>query len=99
VWRRASGSRRKLLHGLIQVAVGYEHQNRRNLKGRRSLLRQGAAKLKYFVRRPGVREIRERALRDAESPNPVTPPKIMLTLSGFTASAPKDAIYIEVPPA
>jgi hypothetical protein len=98
VWRRASGPRRRMLHGLIQVAVGYEHHRRGNPKGMRSLLRQGAAKLSRFTRRPGVRELRARALQDADSEfERVVPPKLMLNISGHTATAPKDAIRIEVP--
>jgi hypothetical protein len=86
-----------LLHGLIQVAVGYEHQNRGNLRGKRSLLRQGAAKLRHFTRRPGVRQIRERALADAEAGKPTPTPKIMLTIEGMNRTAPRDAIRIEIP--
>lgn len=105
VWRRASGSRRRLLHGLIQVAVGYEHCKRENLRGMGSLLRQGADKLRYFTRRPGVREIRERALHDAERAgrerdltlSSVRPPKLMLVLEGFDAPGPRDAIRITIP--
>ena len=95
MWRRATGTRRRLLHGLIQVAVGYEHRKRGNPRGMRSLLRQGAAKLRHFTRRPGVREIRDRALADADSGG--APPKVMLTISGFDASAPAGAIRIEIP--
>lgn len=99
VWRRASGTRRKLMHGLIQVAVGYEHHRRGNAKGMTSLLRQGAAKLRGFTRRPGVKALRERALNDAMlTLEEVTPPKLMLTITGHAARAPKDAIRIEVPP-
>ena len=90
VWRRAKGSRRRLLHGLIQVAVGYEHQKRGNPRGMRSLLRQGAAKLRFFTRRAGIRELRDRASRDAEKAGAtgdswrrVAPPKILVTLEGF----------------
>jgi predicted metal-dependent hydrolase len=96
VWRRATGTRRKLLHGLIQVAVGYEHNERGNPKGRASLLRQGAKKLQHFTRRPGVRELRDRALADA-SADRVVPPKLMLTIAGHDVTAPKGAIRIEVP--
>ena len=79
------------------MAVGYEHQNRGNLRGTRSLLRQGAAKLAHFTRRPGVRALRERALADAEA-GAVTPtPKIMLTIEGLDATAPRDAIRIQIP--
>jgi len=99
VWRRATGTRRRFLHGLIQVAVGYEHHRRGNVKGMRSLLRQGAKKLQHFTRRPGVRELRAKALADAEGDLPdVVPPRLMLTIAGHTATAPKDAIRIEVPP-
>jgi predicted metal-dependent hydrolase len=105
VWRRARGPRRRLLHGLIQVAVGYEHCKRGNLRGMRSLLRQGAAKLARFTRRPGVREIRERALADAERAErepgltlrKVGPPKVMLVLEGSSARGPADALHIGVP--
>jgi hypothetical protein len=99
VWRRATGARRRLLHGLIQVAVGYEHNKRGNPRGRRSLLRQGAAKLRYFVRRPGVREIRQRALDDAEREGPVTPPKVLVALEGLPARRPARAIEVRIPPA
>ena len=104
VWRRASGSRRRLLHGLIQVAVGYEHQKRGNARGMRSLLRQGAAKLRFFTRRGGVRELRERASRDAEVAasgtdawKRIAPPRILVTLEGFDASSPARAIRVTVP--
>jgi predicted metal-dependent hydrolase len=97
VWRRATGARRRLLHGLIQVAVGYEHNRRGNARGKRSLLRQGAAKLRYFTRRPGVKDLRDRALADADSER-VVPPKLMLTIAGHDVRAPKGAIRIEVPP-
>jgi predicted metal-dependent hydrolase len=103
VWRRAKGPRRELLHGLIQVAVGYEHQKRANPRGMRSLLRQGAAKLARFTRRPGVKEIRERASRDAEIAKDgdgwkrVAPPKVMVGLTGFEASGPARAIRVEIP--
>lgn len=105
VWRRTSGPRKRLLHGLIQLAVGYEHLKRGNLKGMRSLLTQGADKLRYFTRRPGVRELRERAVRDAERAagepdltlRGVDPPKLMLTLEGFDARGPQGAVRIEIP--
>jgi predicted metal-dependent hydrolase len=104
VWRRASGPRRRLLHGLIQVAVGYEHQKRGNPRGMRSLLRQGGAKLRHFTRRPGVRELRDRALRDAETAalkggewKRVAPPKVMVALDALDARAPASAIRIGIP--
>lgn len=103
VWRRATGSRRRLLHGLIQVAVGYEHQKRGNPRGMRSLLRQGAAKLARFTRRAGVHEIRERALRDADIAHSgdgwkrLAPPKVMVVIEGLDAPAPARAIRVAVP--
>jgi predicted metal-dependent hydrolase len=104
VWRRAKGPRRRLLHGLIQVAVGYEHQKRGNPRGMHSLLTQGARKLSSFTRRAGVRELRERAMRDAaiardggEAWRRVAPPKIMLTIEGLDERAPSAATRIRVP--
>ena len=102
VWRRARGPRRRLLHGLIQVAVGYEHQKRGNRRGMRSLLRQGAAKLRFFTRRPGVADLRARALRDADEAlgerwARVGPPKVWVTLEGFEDRAPAGAIRVAVP--
>ncbi len=106
VWRRASGARKRLLHGIIQVAVGYEHLRRGNPTGMASLLRQGAAKLERFADAPGVGELRERALADAQRADhdpDVTlrscpPPKIMVTLEGHGARGPVDALRIAVPP-
>jgi hypothetical protein len=105
VWRRASGSRRRLLHGLIQVAVGYEHLRRGNPKGMRSLLRQGATKLRFFTRRPGVKALRDRALVDADKagaePNislrSCPPPKVMVGLEDFRTPSPRGAIRVQVP--
>lgn len=86
------------MHGLIQVAVGYEHHRRGNPRGMQSLLRQGAAKLRYFTRRTGVRELRERALQDADTDaSKVVPPKLMLTIEGHDIAAPKGAIRIVIP--
>lgn len=105
VWRRADGDRRALLHGLIQVAVGYEHLKRGNPHGVQSLLRQGADKLEVFVERDGVGALRDRALRDAgrveEDPeltlDDVDPPKLLLVLEGFEAAGPPEVIRIPVP--
>ena len=70
----------------------------------RSLLKQGATKLGRFTRRPGVREIRERALRDAdiagrrtEEWKRVAPPKVMVAIDDLDARAPASAIRIGVP--
>jgi hypothetical protein len=87
------------------VAVGYEHLKRGNPKGMASLLAQGVDKLRHHTRRPGIRDIRERARADAAragsepdiSFRTCPPPKLMLTLDGLGARAPKDAIRIEIP--
>jgi hypothetical protein len=73
----------------------------------RSLLRQGSGKLRYFVRRPGVRALRDRALADAARTEhggglglrAVNPPKVLLRLEGFATPRVKGAIEIEIPPA
>ena len=44
-WMRAGGGERKILQGLIQVAVGFHHLENGNLKGARSLLDEGSARL------------------------------------------------------
>jgi hypothetical protein len=69
-----------------------------------SLLRQGAKKLEVHTRRGGVRELRERALRDAEiATRPddrwqrIAPPKLMLSIVGVDAPAPSAAIRIRIP--
>ncbi|HVL81662.1 MAG TPA: DUF309 domain-containing protein [Actinomycetota bacterium] len=106
VWRRASGPRRDLLHGLIQVSVGYEHLKRGNAHGTQSLLRQGARRLRHQGRRAGVSEIRRRALADAARVEAepslklrdIDPPKVMLLIDGFGARTPAGAIVIRVPP-
>jgi hypothetical protein len=41
-WRRASGDARDVLQGLIQIAVGYQHEVNGNARGARSLLGEGA---------------------------------------------------------
>jgi hypothetical protein len=104
-WRRAVGSRRELLRGLIQVAVGYEHLKRRNAVGARSLLRQGVRRLRPHVRRAGVRELVRRAESDISriETDPgitvaaIAPPKVVLNLRGFDAGGPAGAIRIEIP--
>ena len=106
VWRRATDSKRRLLHGLIQIAVGYEHLRRGNLKGMRSLLGQGTNKLARFTRRDGIKALRDRALQDAERAavepgltlEACRPPKVMLTLEGLPAKATRSrAIKVLIP--
>ncbi|HVE90678.1 MAG TPA: DUF309 domain-containing protein [Actinomycetota bacterium] len=105
VWRRASGPRREMLRGLIQVSVGYEHLKRGNCYGARSLLRQGARRLAPHWRRRGVRELRAKVMsdlkalegRDDASLREVRPPKVMCVLTGFALRAPRAAVVVEVP--
>jgi uncharacterized protein len=44
-WFRASGGERETLRGLIQVAVGFQHLANGNVRGARTLLVEGAARL------------------------------------------------------
>ncbi|HET7214683.1 MAG TPA: DUF309 domain-containing protein [Terriglobia bacterium] len=87
VWLTATGGRRTLLQGLIQVAAAFHHQARGNRAGARSLLRKGRSKLEAFgAEFEGIdlsafkRELRlwQKHL-DASSPpspQPSTPPQI-----------------------
>ena len=45
-WRQASGDTREALQGLIQIAVGYQHQVNGNARGARSLLGEGAMRVR-----------------------------------------------------
>lgn len=45
-WRRASGDLREVLQGLIQIAVGYQHHVNGNASGARSLLAEGAMRVR-----------------------------------------------------
>jgi predicted metal-dependent hydrolase len=45
-WRGASGDTREVLQGLIQIAVGYQHQVNGNTRGARSLLGEGAMRVR-----------------------------------------------------
>jgi hypothetical protein len=45
-WRRASGEIREVLQGLIQIAVGYQHQVNGNAPGARSLLGEGVLRVR-----------------------------------------------------
>jgi len=45
LWMEASGTERRFLQGLIQIAVGYYHQGNGNFKGAASQLSKGIAKL------------------------------------------------------
>jgi predicted metal-dependent hydrolase len=48
VWRPCVGEERKFLQGLIQVAVAFHHYSKGNLRGARSLLERGVAKLNNY---------------------------------------------------
>ena len=45
-WSGAAGAERQALQGLIQIAVGFQHLANGNLAGARSLLAEGAARLR-----------------------------------------------------
>lgn len=109
VWRRAAGSRRELLRGLIQVCVGYEHLKRGNHFGAGSLLRQGIRRLRPHRRVAGVRELVARATQDVQrlQDDPsltlarLRPPKVLVRLRGrpLGGRVPARALQVEVPPA
>jgi predicted metal-dependent hydrolase len=48
VWLNATGERKILLHGLIQVAAAFHHHARSNPAGFRSLLDKGCSKIEPF---------------------------------------------------
>jgi hypothetical protein len=45
-WQRASGETRDVVQGLIQIAVGYQHQVNGNARGARGLLAEGVARVR-----------------------------------------------------
>lgn len=47
-WVKETGDERRFLQGLIQVAVAFYHLENRNLRGARSLLQEGLAKLSLY---------------------------------------------------
>ena len=48
-WLQASGEERQALQGLIQIAVGYQHLANGNIRGARSLLVEGAQRIRGRV--------------------------------------------------
>ncbi|MCS6924587.1 MAG: DUF309 domain-containing protein [Candidatus Binatia bacterium] len=48
-WVKETGDERRFLQGLIQVAVAFYHLENGNLRGARSLLQEGLAKLSLYV--------------------------------------------------
>lgn len=75
-WLAASGPTREALQGVIQTAVGWQHLANGNVAGARSLLREGAARLRG--RRLGARDFdafaRATAQAAARVPSAVPPP-------------------------
>jgi hypothetical protein len=49
LWRAARDEERDFYQGLIQVAAGLLHLQRRNLRGARNKLREGIARLRGYV--------------------------------------------------
>ncbi len=55
VWLKAAEPEKTFLQGIIQIAAAFHHYNRKNLRGAKSLLRAGLAKLERFpARRRGI---------------------------------------------
>ena len=48
IWLESRGQEKKFLQGLIQLAAALHHFQRGNLPGARSLLEEGANKLRHF---------------------------------------------------
>ncbi|HXH49493.1 MAG TPA: DUF309 domain-containing protein [Terriglobia bacterium] len=48
VWLKATGDRKRFLHGLIQVAAAFHHHARGNRAGYLSLIEKGSEKLESF---------------------------------------------------
>jgi hypothetical protein len=48
VWLESSGAEKTFLHGVIQIAAAFHHQQRSNLQGFRSLLEKGWKKVEPF---------------------------------------------------
>jgi uncharacterized protein len=75
-WMRATGTTRETLQGLIQTAVGWQHLANDNVAGARSLLTEGAARLRG--RRLGARDLdafgRATATAARSLPSAVPPP-------------------------
>ncbi len=63
VWLKAPEPEKTFLQGIIQIAAAFHHYNRKNLRGTRSLLRAGLAKIERFPSRH--RGVALDSLRDA----------------------------------
>jgi len=50
VWLHSQGDERALLHGLIQVAAAFHHQQHGNIKGFRRVFEKGVGKLESLSR-------------------------------------------------
>jgi uncharacterized protein len=63
LWLRTAPPEKTFLQGLIQVTAAFHHHSRNNLRGMKSLLRAGLAKLEPFPgnhRGMNISELRER---------------------------------------
>ena len=85
VWKTASGDLRQALQGLIQIAVAFHHHAHGNLRGARSLLVEGRARLAAVP--PGTLAAETEALLAATAPmeaafrdgtTPAVPPRLEL---------------------
>jgi predicted metal-dependent hydrolase len=74
-WQQASGQMREALQGLIQIAVGYQHLANGNVRGARSLLADGAARItaRVIKGRP-LRRFAQQVLESAASSPASIPP-------------------------
>jgi predicted metal-dependent hydrolase len=63
IWLHAAPPEKTFLQGLIQVTAAFHHHSRENLRGTKSLLRAGLAKLEDFP--PHHRELNIEKLREA----------------------------------
>jgi len=63
IWLHTAPPEKTFLQGLIQVTAAFHHHSRENLRGTKSLLRAGLAKLEDFP--PHHRELNIEKLREA----------------------------------
>lgn len=66
-WTRATGPRREVLQGLIQIAVGYQHLANGNVGGARALLAEGSRRLRDAASDVPLSDHDLRAFADAVS--------------------------------
>jgi hypothetical protein len=89
VWKTASGARRQALQGVIQIAVAFHHLAHGNLRGARSLMAEGRARL-AAVPAGTLAEIDAAALLESTAPwesalaagaSPAEPPPPLIRFS------------------